>query len=107
MVTYVSCAGYNRLENDHPLCVRILIPNSVELHPKSLEKPLLDPSRGYVIAVGGQKNYIFPSLLPLTILFNTAIQVCSRIMVQPILVNAEDYVIGRCEAISREEALSH
>ena len=56
---------------------------------------------------GWEKKLYFPYLLPLTILFNTAIEVCARILVHPILVNAKEHVIGGCEVISREVTLSH
>ena len=83
----------------------MLIPNSVELNRKSLEKPLPDPDRGYVILLGGQTIYLFIYLLPLTIIFNPDIQVCARVLVHPILVNSEEIVIGNHEAISGEVAI--
>ena len=90
------------MENNHPLCVPRLITNSVELYPKSLKKLLPDPAMRYVTALGRKINYLFKSLLPLTILFNQPIQVCARILVHPILVNAGEHVIGGCEEIFGE-----
>ena len=96
----------NHMKNDRPLYVSLSIPNSVKIHCKSQDKLLPFPYRKYVIALGGQTNYLFPSLLPLIILFNTAIHMCSRILMHPILVNAEELVIGGHEAISWEVALT-
>ena len=105
---YVSCTGYqtdllqnNHLKNYHPLHIPMSIPNSIDIHLKSIEKTP-DMTRWYVILLSGQTNYPFLSLLPLTILFNTTIQVCDSILVQPIPVNSEEHVIGVCGEISGE-----
>ena len=89
----------------HPLRVPMLISNYVKLYCKGIEKTLPDLDRRYVIYLGGQHNYIFPYLLPLNILFNPTIQVCTSILVHPILVYSEEHVIFCCEAISGEVAL--
>ena len=60
----------------------------------------------YIIALGGHTNQIFPSFLPLTILVNSTIQMSDRILVQPILVDTKELIMGGCEAFSAVIALT-
>ena len=82
------------------------IPDSVELQTKSINKLLPDLARWYIIELGGQSNYLFTYLFPLNTLFNHYIQVCNNILVQPIIVNAEEHVIGGRDAISGEVVIT-
>ena len=81
------------------------IPNSVKFHRNNSNKSISDLTRRYVVALGGHTNQFFSPLLTLTILFNYTIQMCYRIFVYPILIDAKYIVIGGREALARE--LSH
>ena len=48
--------------------------------------------------VGLANRQVFTPILSLTILVDSAIQVSNRIMVQPILVDTEEHVVGGLEA---------
>ena len=76
------------------------IPNFIEIHQKIRDILIIYPARWYIIALVGQMHWLFPSLLPLTTLFNPAIQICDRILVHPILVDDEDLIINSLEEIS-------
>ena len=43
-------------------------------------------------SVGWEIIFFFSSCLPLTILVNSSIQVCARVLVHPILIDAEEHV---------------
>ena len=79
--------------------------NSVNLHRKNPDIPIPDPSRWYVIALGGHTNQIF-HILPLTIPLNTTIQMCARILVHPIQVDSEEIIIGEHGVIFLEVSLA-
>ena len=112
-VTNVSWDGHqadmlqnNCLKSNHPLRVPTSILNSVEIHQKSSDKLIPDTDIWYVISLGGQKKLLSPYLLPPTILFNTAIKMCARMLVHPILVDTKELIISDRDVIFGEIALT-
>ena len=95
-----------RLKNDRPLSVPFLTLYAVNLRIERQEENFNNPAIQYIIDLGGETNSFFPLHLSLTILVNSSIQVCARILVHPILIDAEERIIGGRKAKSWEVAVA-
>ena len=92
------------MKNDPLIRVPMVISNSVELHKNNPDIPITDPTRRYVTSLVGHTNNLFLYLLLLTILLNPIIQMCVRILLHLMLVDAKEIIIASREAISVEVA---
>ena len=75
------------LNNYCPLSISYPTSYAVKFRSKCRDELFPDPARGYVIALGGQRNKFFAYRLPLIILVDSSIQVCVGILVHPILID--------------------
>ena len=87
----------NSLKNDRPLCVTFPISYAVDLSREVQDKTFLNPDIRYLIALHRQTNKFLPYHLPLTILFDPSIQVCSGVLVHLILIDTKECINGSCE----------
>ena len=94
------------LKNDRPLSVSFPTSYAVKLHSECQEKPFTNPYRQHSIALGGQKNTPPPYCLPPTILVDSSIQLCSKILVHTILIDTKECISGGCVVNSCEVSLT-
>ena len=88
----------DQLKNDHPLVVPLPSLYIFELHWEVCDKHFPKFSGMCVVALVRNTYKYFSPILPLTILCDSAIQMVSRSLVHPILVDPKKHVVGSLES---------
>ena len=102
IINVLGALQENGLKNHHHLKVPLTSSYIIELQRKDSDKPSLDFSGWYVVAMGWNKyEYFSPSLI-LTILCDYTIQMVSRILVHQILIYPKEHGSSSHEVDIRE-----